>query len=75
MCHYSPKEADRMRRGDFAFFAAISVPDATEHTLRTVTDWLNWVCFPSLPLRNSKWFCIGITLAPLLTSIIGLCFR
>lgn len=45
MCHYSPKEADRMRRGDFAFFAAISVPDAAKYTLRTVTDWLNWVCY------------------------------
>jgi hypothetical protein len=33
-----------MRRGDFGFFAAISVPDAARHKLRTVTDWLNWVC-------------------------------
>jgi hypothetical protein len=43
MCHYNKQEAERMRRGDFAFFAAISVPDAEASKLRTVTDWLNWV--------------------------------
>jgi hypothetical protein len=48
MCRYNEKEAQRMRRGDFAFFAAISVPDAKAHKLRTVTDWLNWACLPPL---------------------------
>ncbi|KAH8756856.1 pentalenene synthase [Hyaloscypha finlandica] len=43
MCHYNKQEVERMRRGDFAFFAAISVPDAEASKLRTVTDWLNWV--------------------------------
>jgi hypothetical protein len=43
MCKYDGKEAERMRRGDFAFFAAVSAPDAEGNKLRTITDWLNWV--------------------------------
>jgi hypothetical protein len=30
-----------MRRGDFAFFGAVSVPDATPEKLKTVVDWLH----------------------------------
>ncbi|KUJ19990.1 terpenoid synthase [Mollisia scopiformis] len=43
ICHYNTQEAERMRRGDFAYFAAVSVPDADTNKLRTVNDWLNWV--------------------------------
>ncbi|KAK0105527.1 hypothetical protein ONS95_004113 [Cadophora gregata] len=42
-CRYNKSEADRMRRGDFAYFAAVTVPDVDKEGLKVVTDWLNWV--------------------------------
>ncbi|KAH9218184.1 isoprenoid synthase domain-containing protein [Leptodontidium sp. 2 PMI_412] len=42
-CGYNEREADRMRRGDFAYFAAVTVPDSNKQGLRIVADWLNWV--------------------------------
>lgn len=44
ICGYTSSETDRMRRGDFAYFGAVSVPDAEPDKLKTIVDWLNWVC-------------------------------
>ena len=32
-----------MRRGDFAYFAAVTVPDVNKEGMKIVADWLNWV--------------------------------
>ena len=32
-----------MRQGDFGYFAAVSLPDASPVKLRTVIDWFNWL--------------------------------
>lgn len=50
-CKYSEEEGKRMRQGDFAYFGAVTVPDARAPELRTVVDWLNWVRIASLPSR------------------------
>ncbi|KAL2062541.1 hypothetical protein VTL71DRAFT_6807 [Oculimacula yallundae] len=42
-CKYNEKEADRMRGGDFAYFAAVTVPDVDRERMKIVADWLNWV--------------------------------
>ena len=33
-----------LRKADFAYFAAISFPDAKPDKPRTAIDWLSWVC-------------------------------
>lgn len=32
-----------MRQGDFGYFAAVSIPNASAVKLRTVIDWFNWL--------------------------------
>ncbi|EON68031.1 hypothetical protein W97_07179 [Coniosporium apollinis CBS 100218] len=43
ICGYTETDRKRLRKADFAYFAAIAFPDASPTKLRTVTDWFNWV--------------------------------
>ncbi|KAG4419576.1 hypothetical protein IFR04_007278 [Cadophora malorum] len=43
VCGYNQEGAKKMRQGDFGYFAAVSLPDASPVKLRTVIDWFNWL--------------------------------
>ncbi|KAG4431668.1 hypothetical protein IFR05_012851 [Cadophora sp. M221] len=43
VCGYNEEETKKMRQGDFGYFAAVALPDASPVKLRTVIDWFNWL--------------------------------
>lgn len=41
------READKNRKSDFCFCASAMAPYTGAEALRTMVDWLNWVCICS----------------------------